>query len=384
MMKKRTARFSAVGILLLIIVLVATACGGPATTTSTPIAPTQKSQDATPDPLRTQMGPPMENSLRIAEPLPGTVLTNSVTVRGEGRAFENTILVEVTAGGQVLGKEIVTTAAEMGQVGEFTVTVKLTPVAAPTDGTLRIYTESPVDGSIDQQTSVPIKLVPLDTPATLTVQPSIRLAPDSGKAGTEVVVSGEGFPAGGDVEIRLGGLQTSATQQVYATTQADNMGAIKASFTIPERWPNGDTIVQPQVVVLASTPDLVTKASAIFEYGSEGAPPPKEEGTALQVAQGFVSAWTGGDEKTALGYLDGAIRETVQADGNVQANIARLMGVQNMPQSSSVETVKSGTDLTIVRVTLQFAEGSSQADFALKQNGGKWVITGIKAVAFAP
>ncbi|HYP39398.1 MAG TPA: Gmad2 immunoglobulin-like domain-containing protein [Chloroflexia bacterium] len=384
MMKERTARFSAVGILLLIIALVATACGGPATTTSTPVAPAQTVQNATPDPLSTQMGPPMENSLRIAEPLPGTVVTNSVTVRGEGRAFENTILVEVKAGEQVLGKEIVTTAAEMGQVGEFTVTLTLTPVAAPIDGTLTIYTESPVDGSIDQQTSVPLKLMPLDTPATLTVQPSIRLAPGNGKAGTGVVVSGEGFPAGGNVEIRLGGLQTGATQQVYTATRADNIGAIKASFTMPERWPNGDTIVQPQVVVLASTPDLVTKASAIFEYGGDEANSSKEEGSALQIAQGFVSAWTEGDEKTVLNYLDGAIQETVQADGNVQANIARLMAVQNMPQSSSFETVKSSTDLTIVRVTLQFAEGSSQADIALKQCGGKWLITGIKAVAYAP
>ncbi|HYO49884.1 MAG TPA: Gmad2 immunoglobulin-like domain-containing protein [Chloroflexia bacterium] len=379
-----TARFSAVGILLVIITLVATACGGPATTASTPVAPAQKVQDATPDPLSTQMGPPMENSLRIAEPLPGSVLTDSVTVRGEGRAFENTILVEVKAGGQVLGKEIVTTAADTGQVGEFTVTVKLTPVAAPTDGTLRIYTESPVDGSIDQQTSVPVKLMPLDTPATLTVQPSIHLAPGNGKGGTVVVVSGEGFPAGGDVEVRLGGLQTGATQQVYATTQADKMGAITASFTMPERWPNGDSIVQPQVVVLASTPDLVTKASAVFEYGSEQASTSKAEGTALQAAQDFVSVWIKGDEKAVLGYLDSQIRQTVQADGDMQGNIARLMGVQNIPQSSSVETIRSGADLTIVRVTLQFAEGSSQADLALKQSGGKWLITGIKAVAFAP
>jgi hypothetical protein len=383
MIKERTARFSAVGILLLIIALVATACGGPATATSTPVEPGQKVQDATPDPLSTQMGPPMENSLRIAEPLPGTVVTSSVTVRGEGRAFENTILVEITAGGQVLGKEIVTTAAEMGQVGEFTVTVKLTPVAAPTDGTLTIFTESPVDGSIDQQTSVPVKLMPLDTPATLTVQPSIHLAPGSGKGGTVVVVTGEGFPASGDVQIRLGGLQTGATQQVYAATQADKMGAIKASFAMPERWPNGDAIVQPQVVVLASTPDLVTKAIAIFEYGSDEVTPP-QEGAASQVAQDFVSAWTAGDEKTALSFLDSEILQTVQAENETQANISRLMGVQNMPHSTSFETVKNGTDLTIVRVTLHFAEGSPQADFALKQSGGKWLITGIKAVAYAP
>ncbi|HEX9988771.1 MAG TPA: Gmad2 immunoglobulin-like domain-containing protein [Chloroflexia bacterium] len=384
MMKKRIAHFSAVGTLLLILTLLATACGGPATATSTPVEAAQKAQDSTADPSSTEMGPPMENSLRIAEPLPGSVLTNSVTVRGEGRAFENTILVEVTAGGQVLGKEIVTTAAEMGQVGEFTVTVKLTPVAAPTDGTLTIFTESPKDGGIDQQTSVPVKLVALDTPATLTVQPSIHLAPGSGKGGTVVVVSGEGFPVGGDVEIRLGGLQTGATQQVYAATRADKMGAIKASFTMPEQWPNGDSIVQPQVVVLAATPDLVTKASAVFEYGGQEATSPRQEGTAMQVAQDFVSAWTKDDEKAALGYLNSELRETVQAGSDAQANISRLMGVQNIPQSSSFETVKNSTDLRVIRVTLHFAEGSSQADLALKQRSGKWLITGIKAVAYAP
>jgi hypothetical protein len=137
-------------------------------------------------------------------------------------------------------------------------------------------------------------------------------------------------------------------------------------------------------VVLASTPDLVTKASAVFEYAGAEAPQPKESGTALQVAQDFVSAWIKGDEALMLGYIDSQIRQTVQTGNDTQANITRLMGVQNMPLSSSVESIKSGADLTIVRVTLQFAKGSSQADLALKQSGGKWLITGIKAVAYAP
>jgi hypothetical protein len=77
-------------------------------------------------------------------------------------------------------------------------------------------------------------------------------------------VTGEHFPQWSRVEIHLGGLDTEATRQAYAATTADGTGAIDVDFALPDHWPNGDAIVQPQVVVVAATPDFVSKATAIF------------------------------------------------------------------------------------------------------------------------
>jgi hypothetical protein len=214
-----------------------------------------------------------ENSLKIAEPLPGTVITDSVTVKGEGRAFENTILVAVVAGGKTLGREIVTTDAEVGQIGYFTTTVRITPVSEPTDGYVTIYTQSAKDGSIDQQASVNVHFEPpVGMTDTGRDAPEITLSPDKGKGGTQVMVTGKGFSPGSEVEIRLGGLSNGATEQPYARTIADTRGNISVEFTMPSTWPNSDPIVQPRVLVVASTPDFVEKATAEFAFEGAGQP----------------------------------------------------------------------------------------------------------------
>jgi hypothetical protein len=154
------------GALAAALVMAATACGGVQSGTGTG---TGTITGGSPVPVPTGMSAVQtrlpENTLKIAEPLPGTVITGSVTVKGEGRAFENTILVAVVAGGKTVGKDIVTTTAEAGQTGYFTITVPVTPVARSTDGYVTIYTESAKDGSIDQQASVNVRFEPPGTTA---------------------------------------------------------------------------------------------------------------------------------------------------------------------------------------------------------------------------
>ena len=212
--------------------------------------------------------PTIENSLRLALPLPGTIITDSVTIQGEGRAFENTILVVVETNNGVVGEEIVTTSADVGEIGQFTTTVKITtPVQTATDGLVTIYTTSAKDGSVDQRASVPVELRPVTNPAIK--QPSIQLSPDRGRAGTQVTAVGDGFAPGSEVQIRLGEFNAGATQQSYASGHADQHGAVKVGFTMPATWPNGEEIVQSQILVMASTPDFVDKATALFEYETD-------------------------------------------------------------------------------------------------------------------
>lgn len=102
--------------------------------------------------------------------------------------------------------------------------------------------------------------------------PSIVIGPSRGKAGTIVTVVGSGFSPGSQVEVHLGGLNSGATTQVYGTTEAAQHGNIQVSFTMPERWPNGEAIVLPEVLVVAATPDFVEKATATFTYDAFGTP----------------------------------------------------------------------------------------------------------------
>ena len=110
-------------------------------------------------------------------------------------------------------------------------------------------------------------------PATASgMEPTISLTPDKGKGGSSITVTGQHFPEWSRVEIHLGGLDTEATRQAYAATTANGEGDIDVDFALPDHWPNGDPIVQPQVVVVAATPDFVSKASAILVNESSPTP----------------------------------------------------------------------------------------------------------------
>lgn len=214
-------------------------------------------------------------NLHIAAPLPGSVVTRTLTVYGEGTAFENTFNIDLTVGGHTVANAVVTADAPIGELGAFTATLELAPVSADTDAELHVYTTSPLDGQRDQSASVPVKLVPEsasgDAGTATTNTAVIHLNPDRGGAGKQVLIAGENFPAGADVEIHLGGLNTGATEHVYATFRSDAGGAIRGTFVMPEFWPNGEKILVSQVVVLANTPDFLYKATAEFNYQSDPA-----------------------------------------------------------------------------------------------------------------
>jgi hypothetical protein len=223
------------------------------------------------------------NTLHITSPLPGSIVTATLTVYAEGTAFENAFNIDLTVGGKTVAGTVVTTDAPIGELCAFTATLELPPVSAGTEAELHVYTTSPQDGHIDQSASVPLKLVPAsegegqDARTAISTQALIRLSPNQGGAGKQVLIVGDNFPADGDVEIHLGGLNTGATEHVYATFRSDASGAVNGTFVMPEYWPSGEKILVSQVVVLATTPDFLYKATAEFNYDSDAASPISED-----------------------------------------------------------------------------------------------------------
>lgn len=204
-------------------------------------------------------------TLGVTLAAPGAAKSDTVTVTGSGQAAENTFLVGIQTPGGLLTKEAVTAS---GEGGDFTVTLKVPPVKAPTDAEI-VLLPSSADGTGHRQlASIPVRL---EVDGSLVVrEPTIRLLPDHGPSGTQIIVVGENFPVGKTVEIRLGGANAEATREAYAKTYADYSGSIMISFPMPGTWPNGDVILQSQVDVVASTPDFVSKATATFTNESSG------------------------------------------------------------------------------------------------------------------
>ncbi|HEX8600957.1 MAG TPA: Gmad2 immunoglobulin-like domain-containing protein [Chloroflexia bacterium] len=216
------------------------------------------------------------NSLRITSPLPGSVITRTLTVHGEGTAFENTFNVDLNIGGNRVANTVVTTDSHVGEPGTFTATLELAPVSATTEGEVSVYTTSAKDGHLDQFASVPVTLMPESAEQTTvtvtTSEAEIHLSPERGGAGEQVLIVGDHFPANTDVEIHLGGLNTGVTEHVYATLQSNGNGAVRGTFIMPEYWPNGEKILVSQVTVLATTPDFLHKATAEFNYETDPSP----------------------------------------------------------------------------------------------------------------
>lgn len=98
------------------------------------------------------------------------------------------------------------------------------------------------------------------------LEPSVTVEPTSGAAGTEVVVTGEGFPANIEIDVRLGPPDVGASPEAYAVTTTTETGAFVTSFVLPARWPNATPIIEEELLIIALIPDGSVKATAPFDY----------------------------------------------------------------------------------------------------------------------
>jgi hypothetical protein len=126
---------------------------------------------------------------------------------------------------------------------------------------------------------------------TPTGTPSISIRPSRGKAGTRVSIVGGGFPIGCTVQVRLGTQEKGTTSEVYATAEVAQHGNVQASFIMPDRWPSGEAITFPEILIVVTTPDFLEKAVTPFAYEAFDTPgvTPTSENPVSQIDGCFVA-----------------------------------------------------------------------------------------------
>lgn len=143
-----------------------------------------------------------------------------------------------------------------------TPTVTATPTATAT--TVATATETPVATSTPSVTPSPTVVVS-PTPAA-----NVRLAPTTGGANTQVVVSGSGFPANSSVYVYLGAfdgaIKPNDNPEHYVILPTNANGEYSGVLAIPSAWPTGEAIVPGPIIVLVATNDFSVQASATFTY----------------------------------------------------------------------------------------------------------------------
>lgn len=161
-----------------------------------------------------------------------------------------------------------------------------TPTAVPPTPTA---TATPIATATTAPPTETATATPTTTPtATETPVPVATVIPASGGAGTDVTVSGSGFPANTTVNVHLGALVAAAAEAAapttYATTTTDNNGAYRVTFAMPAAWPDGSPITNGRIVVVVATEGLTAQASATFAYRrTDTTPTPTASPTATVV-----------------------------------------------------------------------------------------------------
>jgi uncharacterized protein YraI len=103
---------------------------------------------------------------------------------------------------------------------------------------------------------------------TVSAKPNVTVNPDAGGPGTQVGVSGGGFPPNSTLFVYLGGVvrASSASAQPIASVLSDGNGNFGTFFVMPQRWPNGDSIETGKLAVLVATGDFGVEAGSTFDF----------------------------------------------------------------------------------------------------------------------
>ncbi len=108
-------------------------------------------------------------------------------------------------------------------------------------------------------------------PARPTVSPNPYAAvnPGSGGPGTQITISGGGFPGNTLLYVYFGEVMRASAAddtQPLASVRTDGNGNYSTTFAFPEKWPDGRTIESGKIVFLVATGDYGLEATTTFDY----------------------------------------------------------------------------------------------------------------------
>lgn len=111
----------------------------------------------------------------VSEPVRDQIVKAPVTVSGEARVFEATVELEVVAEGKVLGRGFTTATKGAPEWGTFTAQVHFTAPRQEEVATVRVFSRSARDGSIQDLVEVPVRIQA--RPSTPSPTPTPRASP---------------------------------------------------------------------------------------------------------------------------------------------------------------------------------------------------------------
>jgi hypothetical protein len=212
--------------------------------------------------------------------------------------------------------------------------------------------------------------------------PSIAVSPNYGGSDTSVGITGDGFPAGSRVLIKLGtSVDDAASRPAYLETRADLQGNIDLPFTMPGFWPGGLPIRTQDIVVLGATDDGHGYAWIGFAYlkfapseaaqGNSGSGVLSETQRSEPSVDSHVTSQPSGSENagTSAPHAAGAqpsislAPATGGADTMVQVNGAGFP--QNVPLTLRLGLPATGFDDTIYGSAVSDGAGNFVTQFTM-------------------
>lgn len=103
---------------------------------------------------------------------------------------------------------------------------------------------------------------------TVAIEPYTNVSPASDGAGTQVTVTGGGFPAATQVNVHLAQLVRASgiveDPAIYQSTTTDANGNFSITFVMPNTWPDNSFIGTGKLAIVVATADFTKQAAATF------------------------------------------------------------------------------------------------------------------------
>jgi hypothetical protein len=265
---------------------------------------------------------------------------------------------------------------------------------------------SPVVATISNTVETPATRTAITTP-----QPKITAMPLVVGMGTQVTVSGSGFPGHTTIVVRLGLPGPGAGPRQYASSMSTADGYVTLIFPFPTKWPDGKVMDEKTIVVVASTEDgHISAMTAIQNVTGNTTITPQPDAGGLtptpvsvkplvtsQVTQSISATIDAGTSafqepiNASVDFLNSLLRDPSGASSvgflsqRLRAEISNNwvlptgLGIQPGYNSFVVELLSKGDTAVVVQATLTYESGASVRNFTMIKEGDYWRIDNVVA-----